>query len=305
MISNSNPIFVAEFTTNHMGNLNVLLRMVEEAAKAGASMIKMQRKDVENFYSKEKLDSSFLSPYGRTYRDYRTIFEFDLEDHKKFDRKCKECGIKWFATAQDKKSLEFLLQFDLPMYKVASCNAKDLEFIKQMMGLTGDKPLVISTGGLKLEDIDAVIETVGNRSLYLLQCTSTYPCPYKDLHIGNIKTLIDRYEHLPNVSIGYSGHELGIGPSVIAAKYGAAMIERHFCLTRTSFVHHIECSLEPQEYAEMTSKIRAEDYGTELSDVDYEATTRSLFGMTSSQEKFLLHNTYSTTLLGDASEIKK
>ena len=57
--------FVAEFTTNHMGNLNVLLRMVERAVWAGCSYIKMQKKDVESFYSKEKLDSLFESPYGK------------------------------------------------------------------------------------------------------------------------------------------------------------------------------------------------------------------------------------------------
>ena len=65
--------FVAEFTTNHMGNLNVLLRMVEGAAAAGCSLIKMQKKDVDSFYSAEKLASPYESPYGKTYGDYRQI----------------------------------------------------------------------------------------------------------------------------------------------------------------------------------------------------------------------------------------
>ena len=47
---------VAEFTTNHLGNMNLLARMVEAAKAAGADCVKIQRKDVEEFYSKEKLD---------------------------------------------------------------------------------------------------------------------------------------------------------------------------------------------------------------------------------------------------------
>jgi len=292
-----NPIFVAEFTTNHMGNLNVLLRMVEKAAEAGASLIKMQKKDVENFYSQEKLNSSFLSPYGKTYRDYRSIFEFSLDDHKRFDKHCRDYGIGWFATAQDKSSLDFLIEFDLPMYKVASCNATDLDFIQYIMSRT-DKPLVVSTGGTNLDDIDKVVELV-DRPLHILQCTSTYPCPLEDLHLGNIPILKERYANQAHVSVGYSGHELGIEPSILAAKLGAEMIERHFTLTRTTFVHHIECSIEPEEYKKMVSRIHTNNFIIGLSSEEIEKASKVHFGMTKSQEKFLVDNTYSCEMLGN------
>ena len=64
-----------------MGNLNVLLKMVEEAAKAGATFIKMQKKEVESFYSSEKLNMPYNSPYGKTYREYRSLVEFSDEDY--------------------------------------------------------------------------------------------------------------------------------------------------------------------------------------------------------------------------------
>jgi N-acetylneuraminate synthase len=123
--------FVAEFTTNRMGNLNVLLRMVERAAWAGASLIKMQKKDVETFYAKEKLDAPYDSPYGKTYRDYRSIFEFGREDFERFDRACKQHGIGWFSTVQDIPSLEFMLGFDLPVYKLASSNARNRPLLEE------------------------------------------------------------------------------------------------------------------------------------------------------------------------------
>src|SRR5688572_29339755 len=96
--------FVAEFTTNHMGNLNALLRMVDHAAEAGADFIKMQKKDVETFYPKDKLDAPFKSPYGRTYRDYRTMLEFGEDDFDRFDVRCRDRAIPWFCTVQDQQS---------------------------------------------------------------------------------------------------------------------------------------------------------------------------------------------------------
>ena len=136
--------FICEFTTNHMGNLNILLEMVKKAAETGADYIKMQKKDVETFYSKEKLEKQYLSPYGKTYYDYRKIFEFNKRDFDVFDEECKKYNMKWFATAQDLPSLKFLMQYDLDMYKLASCNSNKLDLLKQFAELIPvDKTVVI------------------------------------------------------------------------------------------------------------------------------------------------------------------
>ena len=87
--------FICEFTTNHMGNLNVLLEMVKKAAETGANYIKMQKKDVDSFYSQEKLNLIYKSPYGKTYHDYRKIFEFNQRDFDIFDIECKEYNMEF------------------------------------------------------------------------------------------------------------------------------------------------------------------------------------------------------------------
>lgn len=287
------PIIVAEFTTNHMGNLNVLLRMVEEAAKAGADYIKMQKKDVETFYSQDKLNSQFLSPYGKTYRDYRTIFEFDLESFKIFDNHCKQHNIKWFTTVQDTHSVEFFSQnFSLDMVKIASINSKNIDLFKHIKKYFPNTPIVISIGGTEIEDIDKIVSFFDDRTIYIQQCTSTYPCPISNLNLGNITYLKERYKDMSNVAIGYSGHEVGYIPTIVAATLGASIIERHFCLSRDSFVHHIECSLEPSEFAEMVEHI---------SNLEQMKTTR--IGLQVSEEKFLKEGSYSTQLLGNKSKI--
>jgi N-acetylneuraminate synthase len=297
----STPKFVAEFTTNHMGNLNVLLRMAERAAWAGCGFIKMQKKDVATFYSPEKLDAPYQSPYGHSYRDYRTIFEFGREDFDRFDRRCRELGVGWFATAQDLPSLEFLLGYQLPLYKVASSNARNRPFLEEVgRQVPRDRPLVISVGGSTLQEIEATLRLFPNHRLWLLHCVAQYPCPWESLRLGNLE-MLQRAFASERVTIGYSGHEEGLAPSYAAADLGAGMIERHFCLSRHSFVHHIECSLEPQEFRELTDAVRS---GRPLRERYRElpaAAFASEFGMTDIEREFLVRQTYGKRFVGERS----
>lgn len=256
-MTSNDILIVSEFTTNHMGNMNLLLRMVEETKKANASIIKMQKKNVETSYSPEKLNMPYSSPYGKTYKDYRTLFEFNKEDFQRFNSKCIKENIPWFITIQDKQSLDFIKDFEenIPFIKVASINIKNKDFLNYLKKNT-NKPLVLSTGGSNIEDIDYLVSFFDDRKIFILQCTSSYPCPDEDLKLGNIIELKRRYNSNNNIKIGYSGHEKGYIPSIIASLLGAEMIERHFCISRDSFVHHIECSLEPDEFSEMVDIIK-------------------------------------------------
>ena len=56
---------IAEITTNHFGDMDRLKSMIVAAKQAGADYIKLQKRDVESFYSKEKLDSPYNSPFNR------------------------------------------------------------------------------------------------------------------------------------------------------------------------------------------------------------------------------------------------
>lgn len=290
---------VAEFTTNHAGNLNLLLRMVEKAAKAGATAAKMQKKDVETYYSLAKLDAPFESPYGYTYRDYRTTFEFGHEDWARFDKHCRKVGIPWFSTIQDEASLDFVFQYLPNRYKIASSNARSLGFLK----MVAEKVpvacgIVVSVGGSTLDEIGEVVEIFRNhRRLWLLHCVAEYPCPEDRLRLGNIVEL-GRCFGSDRVKIGYSGHELGWQASLAAVQLGAQMIERHFCLSRHSFVHHIECSLEPHEFARMGQDIRRKTKPL-IAKEAYEKR----FGMTDKEAKFLKEQTYSNECLGSGARM--
>ncbi|MEM7043268.1 MAG: N-acetylneuraminate synthase family protein [Pseudomonadota bacterium] len=297
--------FVAEFTTNHMGNLNVLLRMVEAANWAGADIIKMQKKDVETFYSEEKLSSAYESPYGKTYRDYRTIFEFDHEDYRRFDDKCVAENISWFSTIQDAASYDFMAPYDLPIYKVASINARNADFLKATAELIPpDKRIVISVAGSELHQVEQAIEMFPRHQINILHCVAQYPCPPSELRLGNIPVL-KRHFGDERIKIGYSGHEIGIEPSLAAIALGAEMIERHFALSRHSFVHHIECSLEPDEFQRMVAIARSvKDLGSYVEKLPREALA-SNFGMSSSEKDFLVDHQYGRKYLHDKAKFER
>jgi len=291
--------FICEFTTNHMGNLNVLLEMVKKAAETGADYIKMQKKDVDNFYSKEKLNSSYRSPYGKTYHDYRKIFEFNKRDFDVFDKECAKYGIKWFSTAQDIKSLEFLLQYDLPMYKIASCNSNKMEMLKTFEKMIPKhKTIIVSCAGRTIEEIKNVINLFKDHKIIINHCVAEYPCKRDNLRLGNITTLKKLFE-TDRVKIGYSGHEEGVRPTLGAAYLGAYCIERHFCLSRESFIHHIECSLEPAEYRQMVSLVKAGNYDENIVQELGKTAFSSDFGMSEMEEAFLTKNTYGKQFIGE------
>lgn len=297
--------FVAEFTTNHMGNLNVLLRMVEKAAEAGCDYIKMQKKDVNSFYSQEKLDAPFSSPYGKTYRDYRTIFEFDEEDLDRFDEACRAHGIQWFCTVQDIPSLESLLRYDLPRYKVASSNARNHILLAEMSrSIPRDRSIVISVGGSTLQEVEDSLKILSRHRVWLLHCVAQYPCPPEALRLGNIRVLRQKFAS-DRVTVGYSGHEEGIAPTLAAIDMGAEVVERHFCLSRHSFVHHIECSLEPEEFREMTTLARSDRRPGEGCESLPAKAYDIHFGMSSIERSFLVEQSYGRKYVGNETGFKE
>lgn len=296
--------FICEFTTNHMGNLNVLLEMVRLASATGADYIKMQKKNIETFYSQAKLNSPYKSPYGNSYRDYRKIFEFGKRDFDLFNEECEKYDINWFATAQDKSSLNFLLDYNLPMYKLASLNAKNIDILSYCKKeIPTDKTIVVSVAGLNLNEIEDLITFFPKHKMIINHCVAEYPCKYNNLRLGNIKILKEKFGS-ERISIGYSGHEEGIQPSLAAIKIGAEFVERHFCLSRHSFVHHIECSLDFSEFKEMVD-LSKNQLGTEILNQFDDEVFKSSFGMSDMEKSFLVDLTYGKDFLNEESQIKE
>jgi N-acetylneuraminate synthase len=241
---------VAEIGINHNGDVDIARRLIDAAVDAGADAVKLQKRTVDVVYSAEELDRPRESPFGDTNRDLKHGLEFGEEEYSAIDAHCRERGILWFASAWDEGSVDFIEAFGPPCWKIASASLTDDALLRHHRATA--RPIVASTGMSTVEQIDHAVELLGRDDLVLLHTTSTYPSQIDELNLAVIATLGERY----GVPVGYSGHEVGLAPSVAAAAMGAVMVERHITLDRAMWGSDQAASVEPQGFARMVRDIR-------------------------------------------------
>lgn len=264
------PLFVAELSINHLGMVEIAKKMIEAAKDSGADLVKLKMKNVRDYYtdeSKEWRNFNFI--------EYRESLELSKSDFREIDEFCKDLNIPWFATVHDTESREFIRQFDPPIYKVASMDSGKGTFVSETIDICReeDKPLVISMGGKDYEEEQQIIRNIEEAGIkaFVLHCVSMYPTPFGECNINHILEMKEEFGN-ELIKIGYSGHEQGIAPSLLAAEYGAQMIERHLALTRDFKIHHIDAAITPEEFRHMTTisrrMLKERDASAEVMDED-------------------------------------
>ena len=168
--------------------------------------------------------------------------EFVEAEYKECILEAKRNNITFFSTAFDFQSVDFLMNLGVPAIKIASGDIKSTPLLKYVSNLC--IPLVVSTGGADISDVDRAVELLSNAGVQfsILQCTAGYPPKYEELNLRVISTYRERY---PNVVIGYSGHDSGIAMSLVAYVLGARVIEKHFTLNSAMKGTDHAFSLEP------------------------------------------------------------
>ena len=236
---------IAEIGHNHQGSIDTAKKMIKSAADAGASAVKLQKRDNRSLFTKSFYDRPYNSEnsFGETYGEHREYLEFDVDQYRELQTFSANLGVVFFATAFDFKSADFLMGIDVPAFKVASGDLRNIPLIKYLAQF--GKPLIISTGGGSQEDIDRVVSELEpmNVPYCILQCTAGYPPSWNELNLRVISTLRQKY---PEQVIGFSSHDNGIAMSVAAYALGARVIEKHFTLNRTLKGTDHAFSLEPQ-----------------------------------------------------------
>lgn len=244
-ISDDGPAWViAEIGHNHQGDLAKAKQLFLEAKAAGASAVKLQKRDNDTLFTREAFNKPYdhENSFGRTYGEHRKFLEFDREDYLELSQFARELGITFFATAFDFKSADFLAQVDLPAFKVASGDLKNVPLLVHVAKI--GKPMIVSTGGGTLSDVRRAYDAIMpiNPQLALLQCTAAYPATFEELDLRVIATYRDVF---PDVVVGLSAHDNGIAMAVAAYTLGARIIEKHFTLNRAMKGTDHAFSLEP------------------------------------------------------------
>jgi N-acetylneuraminate synthase len=249
---------VAEITTNHFGDTDRLLAMIYSAKKSGATHIKLQKRDVLTFYSSEKLSEPYESPFGKTFKDYRLGLELSDQQFELVDDFCSRIGIKWFASVLDITSYEYLKKFRLERIKLPSTISEHKELLAHVAG-DYDGEVVISTGLTDAGYEKFIVDLFSNcKTLFLLQCTSSYPCALEDTHIGIVRHYSKLSTQYDFIKAGYSSHDIGAFASQLAIAAGAVMVEKHVKMGSVGWAHFddVAVDLSTDDFANFVSQLK-------------------------------------------------
>ena len=252
-IGDGEPVYIiAEIGINHNGSIELAKKLIDGAVFAGCDAVKFQKRTPELCVPLDQWNLERDTPWGKmTYIEYRRKMEFSLEEYAEIDRYCKEKGIHWFTSCWDVEAVDFIENFNPPIYKIASASLTDEELLLKLKSL--NKPLILSTGMSTLEEIKRAVQILGEDNLLIAHSTSAYPCKLEELNLNLIKTYREMF---PKCPIGYSGHEVGLSPTWAAVALGANFVERHITLDRAMWGSDQAASVEIMGMYRLVSNIR-------------------------------------------------
>ena len=253
-IGDGHPSFIiAEIGNNHNGSLTLAKQLVDAAIEAGANCAKFQLRTMSELYGNPSFTGSETDDLGVQYtRDLLDRFQLQRSELREIFDYCSKKGILPLCTPWDLESLNFLEEYGMVAYKLASADLTNHELI-EAMAKTG-RPIIASTGMSTEAEITGAVKTLkeNNAQFILLHCNSTYPAPFKDVNLN----YLGRLKEIGNCSVGYSGHERGFHIPIAAVGKGACVIEKHLTLDKQMEGNDHRVSLLPDEFSQMVSLIR-------------------------------------------------
>ena len=145
-IGGGQPCYIiAEIGINHNGDIDLAKRLISVAVAAGCDAVKFQKRTVDVVYTAEELAKPRENPFGTTNGDLKHGLEFELRRlSPRSTAFCQPVKIAWFASCWDEGSVDFIEQFDVPCYKIASASLTDDNLLRHTRAK--GKPIILSTG---------------------------------------------------------------------------------------------------------------------------------------------------------------
>ena len=273
-----NKVFIiAELSANHNGDLEIAIETIRAAKRAGADAIKLQTYTADTITL--DCDNEDFIIKGGTLWDGKTLHGLYKEAftpwewHEELFRVAKEEGFVCFSSPFDFTAVDFLEQFNVPIYKIASFEITDIPLIEYTA--SKGKPMIMSTGIATYEDIQLAVDTcraVGNNDITILKCTSAYPAPIEEANLIMMQQFAKDFD----VKVGLSDHTLGITLPVAATMLGASVIEKHFILDKSIGGPDAAFSLDEAEFTQMVKAVRGAQKA--IGKVSYELTEKQKSG---------------------------
>ena len=251
-------LVVAEAGVNHNGSLETAVRMIDEAARAGADAVKFQSFKSDQVAARHTRKAPYQSRTtdpSESMLDMLSMLELSPSAQTELFHHAREAGIRFLSSPFDLGSVDFLASLGLDIFKIPSGEITNLPYLERIGGL--GKKVLLSTGMSDLgevEDALGVLTHSGTRlkDICVLHCTTEYPAPMEEVNLLAMKTMGLAFQ----VHVGYSDHTPGIEIPVAAAALGARVIEKHFTLDRAMEGPDHRASIEPGELTAMVESIR-------------------------------------------------
>ncbi len=253
-------LIIAEAGVNHNGSIDIAKQLVDKAADAGADIIKFQTFKSEKLVSKSAQQAEYQKRNIGARSDNSQLsmlkkLELSEQNHIELMAHCKEKNIKFFSTAFDLDSIDYLHSLNLGLWKIPSGEVTNYPFLKRIAAY--NEKTILSTGMCDMQDVRAAVDALyknglSKENLTLLHCNTEYPTPFEDVNLRAMDALREEF----GVEVGYSDHTKGIEVPIAAVALGATVIEKHFTLDRNMEGPDHKASLEPDELKAMVSAIR-------------------------------------------------
>lgn len=256
---NNHTLIIAEAGVNHNGSIELAKKLVEKAKEAGVDYIKFQTFKASKLVTKAAKQAEYqqknIGKEGDSQYQMLKKLELSPEEHEVLIDYCRQLGIKFFSTAFDFDSIDYLHSLNLGLWKIPSGEVTNYPFLKRIAAY--NEPTILSTGMCDMADVRAAVNALyknglSKENLILLHCNTEYPTPFEDVNLKAMDALRNEF----GVEVGYSDHTKSIEVPIAAVALGATVIEKHFTLDCNMEGPDHKASLEPDELKAMVSAIR-------------------------------------------------
>ncbi|MGL1890367.1 MAG: N-acetylneuraminate synthase family protein [Spirochaetaceae bacterium] len=241
---------IAEIGTSHGGDLNKAIELIRVVKESGADCAKFQVVYADEIIHKNT--GLVKLPGGDTplYDVFKSL-ELGIEFYQKLKDETEKVGLIFMASPFGEKSAKLLEDIKSDLFKVASPELNHFPLIKQL--LSYKKPIILSSGVSKFEDIDRVIRLTGEKDITLLHCITSYPAPVEDYNLKVIPYLKETF----NIETGVSDHSLDpiLVPS-LTVLLGGSVVEKHITLSNDTDGLDDPVALNPANFKIMCVSIR-------------------------------------------------
>jgi len=247
---------IAEAGVNHNGNLDLAIKLIDEAKEAGADCIKFQTFKTESLILKTAPKADYqLKTTDAEESQFNMLKKLELsyENFSYLNQYCKKIKIDFMSTPYSFEDIDFLNNLGVNSFKIASGQLTEIPFLKYVAKT--NKKIILSTGMSDLSQIynaTEVIKANSSGKLIVLQCTTNYPSNIEDSNLNCMRTIREACE----VEVGYSDHVIGNHACFAAVALGATVIEKHFTLDKSMPGPDHSCSSNPEELKDLIYGIR-------------------------------------------------